>query len=814
MKKIIFLFVLMLLLSKIAMAQEFYVMVSTDGKTMRFCYDTYKSLRYGTIYYARVEWKEAAETVTEVIFEDSIVNYRPTSTYWWFGNFSKLRKISGLERLNTSEVKTMQSMFFDCESLKSIDVSQFNTDKVSDMICMFKGCSSLTSIDVRNFYMGNVTQAKSMFNGCSSLTSIDLTDWDLGNIEDLSFMFKGCSNLRTIYVEPNADWSKLPKSPDSKDMFLNCEKLVGGNGTTYYNLVVGNTYARVDKSGAPGYFTVKEFPTIGGQRVKNGTQTMSCITRGTVTYDEENKELTLDNCTIKVTDENDGIFLPDAIYINIVGNNAINTKANGITVVSNDISIGGSGMLNVTSSNGYGISFSDMLEVYNKDGGPMLNIIGAMGALDGRKHYSTFYNEERCGYLSNYNGTLYLATKKSKAADGQWWMDCSEIPVIHNLSSIEGIDQDCFFSYLDYVFDKELYTVVDPGYGLPVTNPFKIVPEEPEGYGVYLGGHLINNANRGNFTPQSLSSGRVKYDPDTNILSMDNAKFDRVYYPIDDGTALSADALDFTIELTGDNTVVGQNDDGYDYLIYMGDWYHSSDKTSDRHYTIRSADPDRTASLHFSNSLMVETYYSNTYVSIENVDIYNDGWYAYFGGGSYYGKVFLSLDNSSINLGEHSTGKSMCDFDDVTLTGCHFANDFYYDTSECVVKDSNGDTSTGPMLIFRDVAVKGDVNGDGVVDEDDVNDVISHVQGDTPEVFDAIAADVNEDGVVNYDDALLIGEIAGVPVGIGGAERLNDKGEMINDKCGGVYDLTGRRLNGRPTKPGVYVRDGRKVVVK
>ena len=533
-----------------------------------------------------------------------------------------------------------------------------------------------------------------------------------------------------------------------------------------------------------------------------------------MTYDEEKKELTLDKCTITVTDENDGLFVPDGIYVEIIGSNRIYTIANGITVVSGDISFGGSGTLQVESSNGSGISFSDMLEVYDKDGGPVLSIIGAMGALDGRKHYSTFYNEERCGYLSLTNSTLYLATKISEDDNGSLWMDCSETPVIHNLGSIEGIDKDCFFSYLDYIFDKKQQTVVDPGYGLPVTNPFKIVPEEPEGYGVYLGGHLVNSANSGNFTPQSLSSGKVKYDPDTNTLSMDNAKFDRVYYPIDDGTALSADALDFTIELTGDNTVVGQNDDGYDYLISMGDWYHVSDKSSDRHYTIRSADPERTASLHFSNSLMVETYYSNTYVSIENVDIYNDGWYAYFGGDSYYGKVFLSLDNCSINLGEHSTGKSMCDFNDVTLTGCHFANDFYYDNSARVAKDSNGDTSTGPVLIFRDVAMKGDVNGDGVVDETDVNDVISHVQGDTPEDFDAVAADVNEDGVVNYDDALLIGEIAGVPVGIGDAPRLNDKGEMINDKRGGVYDLTGRRLNGRPAKPGVYVRDGRKVVVR
>ena len=47
------------------------------------------------------------------------------------------------------------------------------------------------------------------------------------------------------------------------------------------------------------------------------------------------------------------------------------------------------------------------------------------------------------------------------------------------------------------------------------------------------------------------------------------------------------------------------------------------------------------------------------------------------------------------------------------------------------------------------------------------------------------------------------------------ASRLNDKGQMINDKGrDGWYTLDGRRLDGVPTAKGVYVRDGRKVVIK
>ena len=46
---------------------------------------------------------------------------------------------------------------------------------------------------------------------------------------------------------------------------------------------------------------------------------------------------------------------------------------------------------------------------------------------------------------------------------------------------------------------------------------------------------------------------------------------------------------------------------------------------------------------------------------------------------------------------------------------------------------------------------------------------------------------------------------------IGDAMRLNDKRQMINDKW---YTLDGRKINGQPTKKGIYIYNGRKVVIK
>ena len=51
--------------------------------------------------------------------------------------------------------------------------------------------------------------------------------------------------------------------------------------------------------------------------------------------------------------------------------------------------------------------------------------------------------------------------------------------------------------------------------------------------------------------------------------------------------------------------------------------------------------------------------------------------------------------------------------------------------------------------------------------------------------------------------------------GISDASHLMDNGEWIMDnEAGAWYDLSGRKLSGQPTKKGIYVRDGKKFVIK
>lgn len=118
----------------------------------------------------------------------------------------------------------------------------------------FSGCNKLTSVDLHNLNAENVTNISSMFSSCSSLTSLDVSGFDTGNVTDMSSMLNSCKNLMTVYASGSFNTNKVTSS---SNMFRNCTKLKGGNGTIYNSSRIDKTYARIDTAETPGYFTEK-----------------------------------------------------------------------------------------------------------------------------------------------------------------------------------------------------------------------------------------------------------------------------------------------------------------------------------------------------------------------------------------------------------------------------------------------------------------------------------------------------------------------------------------------------------------------------
>ena len=122
---------------------------------------------------------------------------------------------------NTSKVTNIESMFYDCSGLTSLDLSSFNTSNVTMMYNMFSGCNSLTSLDVSNFNTSNLINMNSMFKGCSGLASLDVSNFDTSNVTNMYGMFSGCNSLTSLDLS-NFDTSNVL---NMNDMFSGCNSL-------------------------------------------------------------------------------------------------------------------------------------------------------------------------------------------------------------------------------------------------------------------------------------------------------------------------------------------------------------------------------------------------------------------------------------------------------------------------------------------------------------------------------------------------------------------------------------------------------------
>ena len=162
----------------------------------------------------------------KIVFNPSFANARPASTARWMSvseDFDGIliSEITGLQYLNTSNVKDMSFMFGSCGTLSSLDVSGFDTSNVTNMQDMFYGCSNLMSLDVSHFDTSNVWSMDGMFCNCSNLTSLDVSHFNTSMVTVMCYMFFCCSALTSIDVS-EFDTSNVT---DMSDMFGGCSSL-------------------------------------------------------------------------------------------------------------------------------------------------------------------------------------------------------------------------------------------------------------------------------------------------------------------------------------------------------------------------------------------------------------------------------------------------------------------------------------------------------------------------------------------------------------------------------------------------------------
>ena len=174
-------------------------------------------------------WLALSRNIETVVFDASFANARPTRCYRWFSGCYCLTKIEGIENLNTESVTDMSSMFYNCKSLSSLNLSKFNTAKVENMAFMFYNCESLSSLNLSNFNTAKVTDMNSMFAGCSNLSSLDLSKFNTAKVTDMSYMFYNCNKLYSLNVT-NFNTANVE---NMNFMFSDCQKLTSLDITNF-----------------------------------------------------------------------------------------------------------------------------------------------------------------------------------------------------------------------------------------------------------------------------------------------------------------------------------------------------------------------------------------------------------------------------------------------------------------------------------------------------------------------------------------------------------------------------------------------------
>jgi len=145
-----------------------------------------------------------------------------------FAGCTNIKSVSFSKDFDKKSVGDMDMMFYNCSSLKEVDISGLDTSNVADMSVMFNCCQKITELDLRNFNTSKVTDMGHMFSGCDNLQRLDLSSFDTSKVTDMTGMFFYCISMKNIDLS-NFDMSKVTNNTSREtgdySMFFDCFEL-------------------------------------------------------------------------------------------------------------------------------------------------------------------------------------------------------------------------------------------------------------------------------------------------------------------------------------------------------------------------------------------------------------------------------------------------------------------------------------------------------------------------------------------------------------------------------------------------------------
>ena len=197
-----------------------------DNGKMTLYYDSQMTNRSGV-----EKWADYKAKVTECVIDSSFADLKLNTLQAMFESFVQMKSIKGLKYLNTVNVKDMSRMFYNCRSLKELDLNELKTDNVTNIAAMFYNCTGLTTLNLSGLNTSNVTNMSQLFGECTGLTSLNLRGFNTERVKDMNCMFYKCRSLKEL----DLSGLKTDNVTNMAAMFYNC------TGLTTLNLSGLNT---------------------------------------------------------------------------------------------------------------------------------------------------------------------------------------------------------------------------------------------------------------------------------------------------------------------------------------------------------------------------------------------------------------------------------------------------------------------------------------------------------------------------------------------------------------------------------------------
>ena len=142
-----------------------------------------------------IPWSSNATNINTVTFENEVM---PTYVASWFSGCTNLTEINNMEFLDTRNVTSMESMFQNCSSLKSMDLTELDFSNTVKINSMFQNCSSLKMLDLSDLNMPKLTDMRNIVSNCGNLEILNMEKFTVPNTLNIEESFLNCAKLKML----------------------------------------------------------------------------------------------------------------------------------------------------------------------------------------------------------------------------------------------------------------------------------------------------------------------------------------------------------------------------------------------------------------------------------------------------------------------------------------------------------------------------------------------------------------------------------------------------------------------------------------